>query len=227
MNSSRPVAILGAGGFAREVLDIFEARSEAGETVDVLGFLVDPQFGEPGTMINDKPILGGLDWLESRATSVDLICGVGAPEIRLDLVRRASRYGSRWTTAIHPSVVMTRWVKLGDGVVIGAGTILTNQIRVGDHVHLNLDCTVGHDVVIRDFVTVSPGVHISGKVEVRPGAYLGTGAAIIEKRVIGEWAVVGAGAVVSADVPANSTAVGVPARVIKVREPGWQLVWAD
>lgn len=215
--------ILGAGGHAREVLDIFEAKSEGGAVTEVIGFLVDPGLGAPGTIVNDRPILGGLDWLDGRATSVDVICGVGAPEARFDLVTRASRHGSRWATAIHPSVVMSRRVEIGVGVVIGAGAILTDQIHVGDHVHVNLGCTVSHDADLQDFVTVSPGVHISGNVLVGIGAYLGTGASIIERRQIGEWSIVGAGAVVANDVPENSTVVGVPGKVIKRREPGWQL----
>ena len=56
------------------------------------------------------------------------------------------------------------------------------------------------------------------------GAYLGTGAVVLEKVTVGEWAVVGAASAVVRDVPPNSTVVGVPGRVIKTREPGWQLV---
>lgn len=220
-HAARKVVILGAGGFAREVLDIFEAQSDAGEPIDVQGFLVDTALGAPGTLVNDKPILGGLDWLEGRATTVEVICGVGAPDIRLDMVARANAIGCRWASAIHPSVMKTRRVEVGIGVVLAAGSILTNQIRIGDHVQLNLDCTVGHDTQVGDFVTVSPGVHISGNVRLGMGSFIGTGASIIEKRDVGEWSIVGAGAVVSADVPPNSTVVGVPARVIKTREPGW------
>jgi acetyltransferase-like isoleucine patch superfamily enzyme len=48
-------------------------------------------------------------------------------------------------------------------------------------------------------------------------AFLGTGAVTVDGEpdrplVIGENAVVGAGAVVTRDVPANATVVGVPAR---------------
>jgi acetyltransferase EpsM len=38
---------------------------------------------------------------------------------------------------------------------------------------------------------------------------------------VGEWTIVGAGAVVIADLPADVTAVGVPARIIRHRPAGW------
>jgi acetyltransferase-like isoleucine patch superfamily enzyme len=41
--------------------------------------------------------------------------------------------------------------------------------------------------------------------------------------VIGPWTIVGAGAAVTGDLPANCTAVGVPARPIKTRPDGWHL----
>ena len=45
---------------------------------------------------------------------------------------------------------------------------------------------------------------------------VGAGATIIGPVHIGDNAVIGAGAVVLKDIPANSVAVGVPAKVVKV-----------
>lgn len=214
--------ILGAGGFAREVLDIFEARNAAGHADELLGFIVDPEYGQPGTLVNDKPILGGFDWLTAHP-GVLAMCGVGDPAIRRRMILRAKEVGARFGNVVHPNAILTRRVTLGEGVVITAGCIFTNQIRVGDHVHVNLDCTLGHDAVLEDFVTLAPGVHVSGNVTLREGAYVGTGANILEKKTIGEWSVVGAGSVVTADVPPNATVVGVPGKVVKTREAGWHL----
>jgi acetyltransferase-like isoleucine patch superfamily enzyme len=52
---------------------------------------------------------------------------------------------------------------------------------------------------------------------------VGSGVTTTEGVTVGEWAIVGAGAVIASDLPANCTAVGVPARPIKHRESGWQL----
>ena len=217
------VVIIGTGGFGREVLDVLEAVNQVETRYEILGFITEPGFQNPGELINDKPVLGYYDWLEQNKDQVRAICGVGAPATRLRLIRQAEQMGVQFFSVIHPRAILTRWVKLGTGSIITAGCILTNNITIGEHVHLNLDCTVGHDVVIEDCVTVSPGVHISGNVRLKEGSFIGTGANLIEGKTIGRWAVVGAGSVVVKDVPANSTAVGIPAAVIKTRQPGWHL----
>jgi sugar O-acyltransferase (sialic acid O-acetyltransferase NeuD family) len=217
------VVIIGTGGFGREVLDVLEAVNQVETRYEILGFITEPGFQNPGELINDKPVLGYYDWLEQNKDQVKAICGVGAPATRLRLIRQAEQMGVQFFSVIHPRAILTRWVKLGTGSIITAGCILTNNITIGEHVHLNLDCTVGHDVVIEDCVTVSPGVHISGNVRLEEGSFIGTGANLIEGKIVGRWAVVGAGSVVVKDVPANSTAVGIPAAVIKTRQPGWHL----
>ena len=219
----KPVVIIGAGGFAREVLDVIDAINAERKQYDMLGYIVDPQYGAPGILINDKPILGGFDWLENHSAEVFVTCGVGPSHHRYRLVRRAEAAGCRFFSIIHPMVRVTRWVQLGEGAIITAGCILTNQIHIGNHVHLNLDCTIGHDVIIEDFVTLAPGVHVSGHVRLGEGAYVGTGANLIERLRIGEWSIIGAGSTAVKDVPADTTVVGVPAKVIREHAKGWHL----
>ena len=219
----KKVVIIGAGGFAREVLDIYDAINQDKPTYEVLGFIVDQQFGSPGTLINCKPILGDYAWLQKHAGQVLVTCAVGAPQHRFHLIQHAKKLGCKFINLVHPSVLITRWVTLGEAVIITAGCILTNQIRIGNHVHINLDCTIGHDAILEDFSTLSPGVHISGNVTVRTGCYIGTGANIIEKLDLGEWSIIGAGSTIVRDVVPNTTVVGVPGKVIKTMSPDWQL----
>ena len=219
----RNIVIIGAGGFAREVLDIYEACNKAGQDDEVLGYIVEPQYSSPGRVFNDKPVLGDFDWLAEHAQEIYAICAVGTPQLRLRLVKFAEERGVRFCSVIHPTALLTKWVNIGEGVVITAGCILTNQINIGNHVHVNLDCTIGHDVVIDDFVTLAPGVHVSGKVKLSTGCYIGTGTNIIDNIHIGKWSIVGAGSTIVRNVPANTTVVGIPGKVIKTRDSGWHL----
>ncbi|MHC5063616.1 MAG: acetyltransferase [Planctomycetota bacterium] len=217
------VVILGAGGFAREVLDVFDAiNASQPNSYEVLGFISEVE-DDWLKIINDKPVLGGFDWFDSDPDhlQVRVICGVGSPPVRHRMIERCKKRGLAYVNAIHPQATMTRRVELGQGIVVTAGVILTNQITIGDHVHLNLHATVGHDARIDDYCTVAPGVNVSGNVHIGVGCDIGTGAAIIQHVSIGEWSVVGAGSVVNREIPANSTAVGVPAKVIKSRKDAW------
>jgi sugar O-acyltransferase (sialic acid O-acetyltransferase NeuD family) len=220
---STRLVIIGAGGSARDVLDIVDACNEARGEFDVAGFVVDPAYGAPGTIVNDRPVLGGFDWLLAHAGEVHAICAVGAPELRRRLCLRAAALGVRFCNVIHPRVESTRWVRWGTGVSIGTGSIITNRVVIGDHVQVNNACTIAHDCALGDYATLAPGVRLSGNVTLGEGAYVGTGASVIERRRIGAWSVVGAGAAVVRDVPDDTVAVGVPCRPIKSRPKGWHL----
>ena len=63
-----------------------------------------------------------------------------------------------------------------------------------------------------------PTVNISGEVVINEAVYVGTGAKIINLLEIGENTIVGAGAVVYKNLPANCTAVGIPAKPIKFHD---------
>lgn len=217
------VVIIGAGGNGREILDLLDACNMASQTYEVLGYVVDPQYASSGTIVNDKPVLGGFDWLAKHRSEVWAICSVAAPELRFRVVSRAKELGVRFCSAIHPAAMLTKWVTMGEGIVVTAGCILTNQICLGDQVQLNLACTISHDAVLEEFVTLAPGVHVAGLVTLSKGCYIGTGANIIDRVCVGEWSIVGAGSTIIRDVPPNTTVVGVPGRVIDTREPGWYL----
>jgi len=217
------VVIIGAGGFAREVQDVIRNCNAAyGNNYQFMGFVDD--FAPVGKYLNGFPVLGDFNWFDTpQAEGVLATVGVGAPEVRRKLVNRLIERGVDFVTLIDPSVIKSPFVFFGKGVVICPGVILTNNITLGDHVHLNLDCTVGHDAVMEDFTTTAPGAHINGNNLLKEGVYIGTGVNFNEKITVGEWAVIGSGACVVRDIPANTTAVGCPAKIIKTREEGWHL----
>jgi len=220
---TRKVAIIGAGGFGREVHEIYQACIDGGADIEVLGYVVEAGFGEPGALVNGLPILGDIGWLEAHPESVRTICAIGDPTVRRRIVERCQSASIPFDSVVHPQVVLGRRVTLGQGVVVCAGSVITTDVYVGDHVHVDIGCTLSHDVRIGDLSRLSPGVHVSGNVTIGVGAFVGTGAVILERRSVGEWSITGAGSVVTTDVGADSTVVGVPARRIKQREPGWHL----
>ena len=81
-----------------------------------------------------------------------------------------------------------------------------------------------HGVEIEDEVQVASNVSIysdnsidgtQGKVALRKGCKIGAHSVIFPGVTVGENAVVGAFSLVKEDIPANSTAYGIPAKVIK------------
>ena len=211
---TKRVVILGAGGFAREVADILRDLGTGGG-LELLGF-VDRDASRRGELLNDAYVLGTVGDLEHPA-ELFAVAGSGDLAIRKRQIAEIESAGMTPLTVVHPSVIMTPFVALGEGTIVCAGTILTNRVRVGEHVVLNLGVTVGHDVTIGNRCVVSPGVHISGEVEIGEGCSLGTGAVVLPGLHVGDSAVIGAGAVVTKDVEPEMTVVGVPARPVGAR----------
>jgi len=209
------IAIYGAGGFAREVAWLIDSLKEKH---DVACFIDDTESVQ-GSELNEIPVMG-LAEARKLFPEAKIVGGIGSPKVRELVMNKAEEAGFDFMSVIHPNVEISKWVNLGKGVVICAGSIITTNITLGDHVQINLDCTIGHDVVMDDFVTLAPGVHISGNVHIRKGAYLGTGANVINGSketllIIEENSTVGAGACVIKDVQAGDTVAGVPAKSIK------------
>jgi sugar O-acyltransferase (sialic acid O-acetyltransferase NeuD family) len=221
----KKIVIIGSGGLGREVLDLIDACNQAENLFDLLGFVVDPQYGKTGTIIDDKPILGGFDWLETKASKVYVVCAIGQPHLRLRVVNRLIKMNCRFINLIHPwtKQFLHKWVTVGEGVILN-GCQTSNQIIIGNHVFINALSIIGHDDTIMDFVTIAPGVHADGNVTLETGCYIGSGANLLPKVRVGEWSVIGAGSVINKDIPPNTSAISLPPRVISQREPGWHLL---
>jgi sugar O-acyltransferase (sialic acid O-acetyltransferase NeuD family) len=141
------------------------------------------------------------------------VFATGNPKTRKKLLSKVSP-SLQFPTLIHPSVILMepKSYRLGRGCIIAAGSILTSNIEIGDFVNINLHCSIGHDCVLGDFASLMPGVRLSGGVILEESVYLGTNAVVLPNLKIGKNAIIGAGAVVTKDVPANTTVVGVPAK---------------
>ncbi|MDI7260831.1 MAG: hypothetical protein QME90_13025 [Thermodesulfobacteriota bacterium] len=87
-NITKPVVIVGAGGFGREALEIFKDCNKMSKTWNVLGF-IDEDKRLYGKMINNLPVLGGLEWRrEHNNSELGCICAIGTCETRKQVVEK-------------------------------------------------------------------------------------------------------------------------------------------
>lgn len=207
--------IIGSGGFGREVAWLVERINQVTPTWELVGFIDDnPSIW--GTSCNGYQVIGGIDVLNNIQHDVWAVCAVGAAKTRKKIVEKIAYLEHiNYATLVDPSVIFSNSVKIGEGSIVCAGSILTVNINVGCHVIINLDCTLGHDDIIEDFVTIYPSVNVSGNVRVGAGTELGTGSKIIQGIDISSGVILGAGAVVSKSLGEAGTYVGVPVKKIK------------
>jgi serine O-acetyltransferase len=108
-------------------------------------------------------------------------------------------------------------IEIHPGATIGEGFFIDHGMGV----------VIGETSVIGDNVTLYQGVTLGGTSHRRAKRHptlgdnvvVGVGAQVIGDITIGENSKVGAGSVVVSSVPANATVVGVPGRVVAVRNP--------
>lgn len=117
------------------------------------------------------------------------------------------------------------FVEIQKGVTIGKNCKISSHTFICEGVHIEDNCFIGHNVTfINDKYPRSTNLDGSMQTDadwkcvptyIRKGASIGSSTTILCGLTIGENAIVGAGAVVTKDVPANSVAAGVPARILR------------
>jgi sugar O-acyltransferase (sialic acid O-acetyltransferase NeuD family) len=208
------IAIYGAGGFGREVKMLIDQINKQEIKYEFIGYFDDGI--TKGTLIEESISLGGINDLNSYSDKLLLVVSIADPQTKLKIIESIKNYNISFPILIHPTCIIGDYkIKIGEGSIICASTIITVNVEIGNHVILNLACTVGHDTKIGSYSSFMPAVNISGEVEIGDRVYCGTGAKIINQLKIGEGTIVGAGALVHKDLPSNCTAVGFPAKPIK------------
>ena len=110
-------------------------------------------------------------------------------------------------------------VWIGDGVVIGKKVSIQAFTFIPDWVEIEDNVFIGPRVTFtNDLHPPSYGKHWKRTI-VMTGASIGAGAIILPGVIIGQWAKIGAGSVVTKDVPAIETWVGVPAKKVEKTIP--------
>ena len=138
-----------------------------------------------------------------------------------------------------------RGIVLRDRVYVGRNTILyckNGDIEIGENVSFSANCIVfssnrlvmKKDSVVAAFAyllsggeydlndptpfALQKGTCTQGPLEIGEGCWIGAGAQVLDGASLGDRCVLGAGAVANKPLPADTVAVGVPARVVKSRK---------
>jgi len=119
---------------------------------------------------------------------------------------------------------------IGENCNIGECVFVENGAKIGRNVTIKNGVQIWNGVCISDDVFIGPNVTFTNdrfprsknrnfqilSTIVMQGASIGANATILPGVTIGSNSMVGAGAVVTSDVPANSTVIGNPAKLLKL-----------
>jgi len=213
------VGLVGAGGFAREVISFVKkhiaAMAEGDSEAEFEFFLVET--APAAESVNGHKILSEKDFFDLPADEKHFNIAIGDSHVREAIAERFTANNCRPLSFHAPSAVVYEENTIGEGAIICDNCMVTSNAKIGKFFHANIYSYVAHDCEIGDYVTFAPRVSCNGNVKIENHAYIGTGAVIKQGAqgrplVIGEGAIVGMGAIVTKDVPANTVVVGNPAK---------------
>lgn len=204
------VLIVGASGFGKEVLMCL-SDCIAGTDLkleDIACFMETDEFCKDVKNVHGIRVI-----TEDQFNPADyhVLIAIGDPKIRKTVVERLPKE-TKYTTLIHPSATISKYVEIGEGTIITAGTIVTTDIKIGKHAHLNLLTTIGHDCKIGDYFTTAPSTNISGNCEIGDNVYFGTSSSIRQGIKVCDNVTIGMGAIVVKDIREEGVYIGSPAR---------------
>lgn len=173
----KKITIIGSGGLGREVLGIIQSINRKEKTWKFIGFYDDNLSSE---LVNGYPIIDEIEALNSVKEELCIVIAIGNPKIKELIFNKINNSKISFPTLIHPSVITysDETLSFGEGIVIGANSVLTVNINLGNHVYINTASIISHDVSIGDFSMVMPTVSISAGAKIGERVYLGNGVKI-------------------------------------------------
>jgi sugar O-acyltransferase (sialic acid O-acetyltransferase NeuD family) len=205
--------IAGAKRHAKEVLQIIEFNQEQSSIV-----FFDDVTDNPKQLFFDKyHVLTNVNDAEGYFKTNDsrFILALGNPIYRKLVADKLELIGGKLTSIIASSALLGKYeVELGNGLNIMHQVMIGNAVKIGEGSLINAFSSIHHDTRIGEYCEVSPHAALLGGSILGDFSSVGANATILPNVKIGSNVIIGAGSVVTKDVPDNSLAYGVPAKVI-------------
>ncbi len=210
-----PLIMVGAGGFARETIELVRAINREAPAWELLGLLDD----DPELRGHGAARRAGARPLRRRSREypeASFVACVASPDDPLRRLRLVARLGlrlERYATLIHPRAIVADSATIGPGSVVHANCVLTADIGLGWHVAVMPAVVLTHDDTIEDGVTFGAGAHVAGGGDDRRRRlHRRRSAAARAASRSAPGAVIGMGSVVTKSVPRGEVWYGAPAR---------------
>jgi sugar O-acyltransferase (sialic acid O-acetyltransferase NeuD family) len=209
------LVIIGAGGFALEVIDLIESINSTKEKYKIIGLLDDQK---KDFMLETYNIIGKASDYK-KFLQYSFVIAIANPKVRESIYTELKLNDIRMPNLIHPKTEISRYTTLKDdsAIIINYATQISAEVKIGNAVIIDSKSYIGHEIILKSFVTIYPGVNISGNNLINEKTEIGLGSNIIQGLSIGSNSLIGAGSTVINDIKDNVVAVGTPCKPIKDR----------
>ncbi len=216
---NKKVIIVGASGYSKVIIDIFEKENK----YQIVG-LVDTN-RKIGEDILDYKVIGkeeDLDHLVSKNTNCEVFIAIGDNWIRKKVKDKIIKINPNinFATTIHPSAQIGKKVIIGKGTAIMAGAIINSDSKIGDFSIINTKASIDHDCTMSNFSSLAPNATTGGSVSIGEFSVISIGTTIKHGISIGKHSIIGAGALLMNNCNDNLIMYGKPAKKIRKRTIG-------
>ncbi len=206
------LAIYGAGGLGREVLELARQINRAHPRWEGFCFIDDLHANRE---LKGSPVVA-LSTLNPN--EYEVVIAVGEPALRRTLADKARDAGFALPVLMHPGAQVSADAMVQSGCVICSGVFISCDTVIGRNVHLQPNASLGHDCQIGDDCVISSYANLAGHCRVGNGTFIGMNAVIRESTNVGAEAIISMGAAVFNDIAAGVIAMGNPARAIRAND---------
>lgn len=209
------IAIYGAGGFGRETACLIRAINDVKIQWKIIGFFDDGQ--HKGSSNPYGEILGGIDELNTWSKPLSIVMAIGTPATVRKIAGQITNQNIKFPNIIAPDVLFLDRgnTLLGQGNLIGFGSVVCCNVRIGNFNLLNFDVIIGHDTLIGDYNMFNPSVRIAGDIAIGNNNFFGVSSIVLQQKNIGNGTTISANSVVMRDTDDDAVYIGNPAVKIK------------
>jgi len=210
--SKRKLYLIGAGGLAREIESWISLDKVFLKKWKIIGFL-DRDLNSIHEYPTDYSVVGIAETFDFQPGDAAIMC-IANPLIKKRIVDAIGRK-VEFISYISDKAIITKFTKIGEGVVICPNCVISTNCIVEDYVTINCGCIIGHDCIVGEFSSLMPHIDLGGQVKIGKGIFLGTKTTVIPKKHIKDQITVGAGSVVIRNLNKEGTYFGNPASLLK------------
>lgn len=195
MQDRKRIAVFGAGGHGKVVVDAVERNADL-----TVACVVDDH-PQPGAALLGHAVAGGREALLARRGRIDgVIVAIGDNRARREVARWLEAQGFVLLSVVHPAAVVAPSALVGPGTLVMPGAVVNAEARIGANAIINSGAVVEHDCEVGEAAHVAPGAVLCGGARIGAGTLVGAGAVVLPGVRIGEFLLVKAGTVAARDI---------------------------
>jgi sugar O-acyltransferase (sialic acid O-acetyltransferase NeuD family) len=219
------LGIYGAGGLGLEVMSL--VPTVLNETFpgfnqrDIYCCFIDDNVTD--SRLLNREVLTPKDFLGLNNFNLSYTIAIADPKARERISKSKGFDNMHAASLIFSKTSNCFQNKIGRGVIIMPGAVISTMVTVGDFTIVNFNTYIAHNCYIGNYVTISPSVVCCGYVKVEDSVFIGAGSNIIngtrEKNIIlNKNSKLGMGSNLLNDTESDQVYVGNPAKPIKIRK---------